>query len=138
SLVAGTSNNYFTIVGAGGDDTVDASAVVNTPLVFAATSGVNNLKGGGGNDAFVFFADQLTAADTVTGGLGADVLYFKSSGIVASDAFTNVTGIDAVVTEPTAGNSMTLTDAMVSSAEALNQFIILGGAGADVVDASAV
>src|SRR3954470_10034347 len=107
-LVSGSSSGAFTIVDGGGDDVVDGSGLSSTiPLVFAAAAGSDALKGGPGNDAFVFAATDLTSSDTVQGGAGVDSVYFRTAGAVAADAFANVSGIEAMVLNP-GGNSIAL------------------------------
>jgi VCBS repeat-containing protein len=135
-LVAGSSLGFFAILDGGGNDTVDASAVSTTPMVFYAAGGSDTLKGGGGNDAIVIAAANLTSADTIQGGAGIDNLYFSTAGTVAASAFTNVSGIEGIGLS-SLGNSVTLTNAMVASSNN-GGFAVADGAGDDTVDASGI
>jgi hypothetical protein len=136
-LVAGTSTGNFRVEGGAGGDTVDASAITNfTPVSFIAGTGNDSFKGGNGRSDSVFAANALTSADTVVGGSAADFLYFLTAGAVAVDAFANVSAIEGVVFD-SGGNSVTLTDGLVSGSSN-GVFRVGGGAGDDVVDASAV
>jgi len=137
ALVAGTSTGNFRVEGGAGDDTVDASFITNfTPVSFIAGTGNDSFKGGNGRSDSVFAANALTSADTVVGGSAADFLYFLTAGAVAVDAFANVSAIEGIVFD-SGGNSVTLTDSLVSGSS-VGVFRIGGGAGDDVVDASAV
>ena len=60
SSVVGTSIGVFNVGDGVGDDVVDASAVVNTPVAFYAATGNDTFKGGGGSDGFIFAATNLT------------------------------------------------------------------------------
>src|SRR4051812_16735553 len=137
SLVAGTSTGFFWILGGAGSDTVDASAISNgTAVSFLAGSGADTFKGGNGRNDSVFAADELTSADTVTGGSFIDTLYFLTPGEVAATAFANVTDIEGLGLDP-GGNTVTLTDSLVAGSS-IGSFRVGGGAGADIVDASAI
>jgi len=137
SLVAGTSTGFFWILGGAGSDTVDASAISNgTAVSFIAGSGADTFKGGNGRNDSVFAADELTSADTVTGGSAIDTLYFSTPGEIALTAFANATNIEALGLDP-GGNKVTLTDSLVAGSS-IGSFRVGGGAGADIVDASAI
>ena len=124
-------------MGGAGSDTVDASAISNgTAVSFLAGSGADTFKGGNGRDDSVFAADELTSADTVTGGSAIDTLYFLTPGEVAATSFANVTNIEGLGLDP-GGNKVTLTDSLVAGSS-IGSFRVGGGAGADIVDASAI
>ena len=135
-LVAGTSTGFFTVLDGGGDDTVNAGAVSTKPIVFYAAAGADTFIGGGGNDAVVFAAADLTSADTIQGGAGIDNLFFSTAGTVAATALNNVTGIEGIGLS-SGGNNVTLTTALVTSANG-GSFAVSDGAGNDTVDASGV
>jgi Ca2+-binding RTX toxin-like protein len=138
-FVAGTSLGYFNVVATGsGNDTVDASGITNgTTIVFTAASGADTLKGGNGNDVFLFAPANLTSGDTIIGGSGFDYIQFTQAGTVAGSAFTNVSGVDALLLGG-AGNNVTLTDQLVNSADS-NQFTVRAlGSGTNTVDGSAL
>src|SRR3954469_19772298 len=59
-LVAGSSLGYFNVVESGGNNSVDASSLTTT-VAFQAASGTDTLKGGSGNDVFLFAPSDLTA-----------------------------------------------------------------------------
>ena len=84
----------------------------------------------------MFAADELTSADTVTGGSAIDTLYFLTPGEVAATAFANVTNIEGLGLDP-GGNTVTLTDSLVAGSS-IGSFRVGGGAGADIVHASAI
>ena len=136
SVVAGSSVGYFAIVDGGGNDTVDATPITATPIVFFAGAGGDTFKGGGGNDAVFIAPTDLTSADTFQGGAGADNLYLNAGGTVAAAAFTNVTGFEGLGLS-SLGNNVTLTNGMVTGTSS-GYFAINDGGGNDTVDASAV
>jgi hypothetical protein len=136
SMVAGSSAGYFAVVDGGGNDTVDASTVSTTPIVFFAAAGSDTFKGGGGNDAVSIAPANLTSADTFQGGAGIDNLYFSTAGTVADSAFTNVSGIEGVGLS-SGGNNITLTNGLVAGSNS-GSFAVSDGAGNDSVDASGV
>jgi Ca2+-binding RTX toxin-like protein len=139
SLVNSSDAGLFQIRAIGsGNNTFDGSALTSTrTLIFYSGTGADTLKGGQGNDAFVFTnPGDLTAADTVSGGVGDDAILFVNGGIVAANAFNNVTGIEEMALS-FSGNSVTLTDALVAGSS-VNAFAVAAQGGTNVVDASGV
>ena len=135
-FAASSSTGYLAITDGGGNDTVNASAVSATTIVFFAGAGADTFTGGSGNDAFFVAATDLNAVDTFQGGLGLDNLYFTTGGTVGPTALTNVTGVEAVVLNGL-GNSVTLTNTLVGGSDN-GALAVAGGAGNDSVDASGV
>jgi len=136
-LVAESSAGIFSVVGGGGNDTVDASGVTNgMRIAFYAVSGVDSFIGGNGNDYVEFAVAELTAADTVNGGNGFDILAFSTGGTVSAAALGSVSHIEELILS-NAGNSVTLSNAFVASADN-SVMSILGGTGNDTIDASGV
>jgi Ca2+-binding RTX toxin-like protein len=135
-LVAGSSNGYFVVRDSSGDDKVNASFVVSTPIAFFSNGGNDTFTGGGGNDTFLFSAADLTAADTVVGRAGSNKLILSTAGTVSAASLVNVSEIDALVLS-SAGNNVTLTDALAAGSS-VGYFSVVGGAGNDTVDASFV
>ena len=136
-LVAGSSAGAFVVIGAAGNDTVNASAVTNgMPIVFSGNGGSDTFVGSSGVNISYFNAGDLTAADTVTGGVGTDTIVIASAGTLAASAFTNVTGIETLYLN-TAGNNVTLTNGLVAGSSA-GAFVVIGAAGNDAVNASGV
>ena len=135
-FAASSSTGYLAITDGGGNDTVNASAVSATTIVFFAGAGADTFTGGSGNDAFFVAATDLNAVDTFQGGLGIDNLYFTTGGTVGPAALTNVTGVEALVLNG-AGNSVILTNAVVGGSDN-GALVVADGAGNDSVDASGV
>ena len=131
SLVAGTSTGFFWILGGAGSDTVDASAISNTPGAAPMPSRAETVA-----TIPCLRRTKLTSADTVTGGSAIDTLYFLTPGEVAATAFANVTNIEGLGLDP-GGNTVTLTDSLVAGSS-IGLFRVGGGAGADIVHASAI
>jgi Cadherin domain len=134
-LVSGTSIGYFAIADSEDNDTVDASAVSATPIVFFSRGG-DSFSGGHGNDALAIASADLTAAETIQAGAGIDNLYLTTSGTVSASAFAHVTGIEGLVLANGA-NNVTLTDAL-TAASGIGYFAVAGGTGNDTVDASGI
>ena len=133
-LVTGAS--YFSINDGGGNDSVDASAVTTTPIVFFAGAGSDTFTGGGGNDAVYVAVADLTSADSLQGGAGVDNLYLTTAGTVPGSAFANVGGFEGLVLSGL-GNNVTLTNGLVAGSSN-GMFAVADGAGSDTVDASGV
>jgi Ca2+-binding RTX toxin-like protein len=65
------------VTGAGGNDSIDASAVAAAAVSVTGGAGNDTLKGGGGNDSF--HADAaLDGADVMTGGAGGDTFDYAA------------------------------------------------------------
>lgn len=140
TFVAGTfagtaSAGNFTVQGAGGDDTVNAAALTASGRVaFVAGGGTDNFTGGAGADRVLINAADLTSTDRIAGGTGTDALILTSAGALAANALAQVTGIERLFFNA-GGNSATITQGVAGSAT--GGFAVIGGAGADSVDASA-
>ena len=82
-LVAGSSlpDNFFSVMGSAGADTVDGSAITSKRLNIASGGGIDTLMGGSLNDVL----DGGLQADTMTGGLGDDVYYVNDPGDVVTE-----------------------------------------------------
>jgi hypothetical protein len=80
----------------GEDLAFDGSAESNGHFRIFAGQGVDDLKGGAGNDGFFFGADaNLTAADRITGGAGTDSIALRGNYALAFDA-ASFTGIEVL------------------------------------------
>jgi Ca2+-binding RTX toxin-like protein len=136
SSYVGTASVGWVTVFSGGNDTIDASAATsaNARIQVFAGGGTDTLLGGAGADNFRFLPADLTAADTVDGGAGTlDLITLEGAGALAANAFANVTNIERIMLHA-GGNSLTLTETTVGSAD--GPLAVIGGAGDDVVDAS--
>ncbi|SFS10949.1 calcium-binding protein [Sphingomonas jatrophae] len=127
-----------TVTGGTGADSLNTSAVtVATQRVeFSAGTGSDAYVGGTGIDVLKIAAAELTAADSFAGGSGSavDVVEFTTAGTVG--ATSGVTGVERFQLNA-GGNSLAVGDATVASATSAT-LTVLGGAGNDVVNASAV
>ena len=145
NALVGASDNSSKMVrvfGNAGNDIIDASAVTTAAnrINVNARAGNDTLTGGAGSDSFYFAAADLTNLDTVNGGTGtsADYLRVTTAGTIASSALSNVSHIEQIRLAD-GSNSLTLTDALVGSCDNVHHiFGVYGGAGDDIVDASAV
>jgi Ca2+-binding RTX toxin-like protein len=96
AAVSGTSIGVFNIADGVGNDVIDASASVNTPIAFYAQTGNDTFRGGSGSDGFIISAANLTAGDTMVGGAGFDVLSITTNGTVTAANNAGVSQIEAV------------------------------------------
>jgi len=143
-LTAGFSYNLTpndANVAAGQTLTVDGSTLgASDSLTFNATNETNvyfDLIGGAGADTFIFTAANLSANDTVQGGSGAaDTLKFATAGTISASALANVSGVETIDLA-NGTNSITLTNALVASANGAS-LTINGGTGADTINAGGV
>ncbi|MEJ0075786.1 MAG: hypothetical protein WDO17_10115 [Alphaproteobacteria bacterium] len=133
AMVAGTDNGVLVVLDGVGDDTVDASVVASTRVVFAATSGIDSFTGGGGSDVALFSATGLTSADGFAGGTGFDVIELTTAGTVAASAFANFTEVDELFLT-FGGNNITLNGGMVANSEG-GVFVVYDQGGTNTVDA---
>jgi hypothetical protein len=137
SLVGGSDNGVFAVLGGAGDNVIDASGVTNgVSIAFLAGGGGDTFRGGNGADGFAFKASEVTAADTVQGGAGIDNLFIVTAGTLDAASFTNVTGTEAIVLADGV-NHVTLTNGLVAGTS-IGYFAVAGGSGNDTVDASGV
>jgi hypothetical protein len=84
---------------AGEDFTFDGSAETDGHFFLAGGRGVDTLKGGAGNDIFVFDGDRWGASDSVDGGAGSrDALIISAGNGLTHIGFgaTSLTGIESV------------------------------------------
>ena len=136
--IAGSTLGYLAVVDGSGNDTVDASGVTAGTTVVYASGGGDTFTGGSGSSSiyYLFAPTNLTSADTIHGGAGFDVVQLTAAGALAANALANVTNIDALYLS-SGGNSVTLTNGAVAGSS-LGYFVVVGGAGNDSVDATAV
>ena len=132
----------------------DASAVTNGgAFTFIANGGTNTLKGGSGNDTFVFANAAFSANDVVSGGAGTDTLKFSDAVNQTDGAFANVSSVEAIVLANAvnvltlgsyasamvggAGHTLTIDDSAATGALTLNasavtaDLVVNTGAGND-------
>jgi Ca2+-binding RTX toxin-like protein len=98
-------------------------------------------------DLFLFAADDLTSGDVVVGGPGGpgilDTLHITTGGVVTAEDISGVRSIEQVLLSD-AGVSITIPATLFSDAyvsypnDSRRLLTIKGGAGADVIDCSAV
>jgi Ca2+-binding RTX toxin-like protein len=133
------SAGFFSVRGATGNDTIDAS------LVTSAGNRVQFVLGGGGDDTFIgsngadvlrINANELTAADSLNAGAStSDVLRFDTAGAVDAGGFTNVRRVERVELNA-GGNAITVTQAFAASAEG-GRLLVFSGGGNNTIDAQA-
>ena len=127
-------------VAAGQRLAVNGSAATSLTLdASAETDGYYSLIGGSGADTFIFDAADFSRFDAVQGGAGAvvDTLQFSTAGTLSASALANVRGIERISLAVAGASSVTLTDALVGSAN--NALVtVTGGNGNDVINAAAV
>ena len=105
---------------------------------YIGNPGQNDLFNGTASpDEFQFATVDLTSGDTIFGAGGSDTLRFTTSGTVSASAFANVSSIEQIALFNGGSNSLTLTDALVGSANA-TLLTVTGGAGNDLMDGSQV
>jgi large repetitive protein len=124
AAVSGTSIGVFNVADGVGNDVIDASASVNTPIAFYAQTGNDTFKGGSGNDGFIIAAANLTAGDTLVGGAGFDVLSITTNGTVTAANNAGVSQIESV--QLLAGGEFDLANTLSTTA--------LSGVGSSAVD----
>ncbi|WP_439815493.1 beta strand repeat-containing protein [Zavarzinia sp. CC-PAN008] len=134
-LASSANGAVLTIVGAMGNDFVQAGGLTASAIDFSGSGGVDTVIGGLGADTFRFTATALTAADRVTGGGGTaiDQLVFTSAG---TQVLTGVTGIEKIVLVNGA-NTLALSDAFVGAASG-DVVSIATNMGNDVINAGSL
>lgn len=142
--VAGSSdaNQRLIVIGNAGDDTIDGSAVTTATnrLLIVAGAGNDTLTGGAGADTFGFKTADFNAADTVNGGTGSatDTLAFSTSGPIAASAFAGVSHIERLTFTKAVSHNVTLSDALVASADDNHLLTLIGNSDIDIFNASLV
>jgi Ca2+-binding RTX toxin-like protein len=135
SFAGAASAGNFTVQGSAGNDSVNAAALgASSRVAFITGAGDDQFDGGAGADRVLAAASELTGADRLAGGGGVDALIITSAGAIAADALAQVTGIERIFFNA-GGNTITLTQGAAGSA--IGGLAVIGGAGADSVDASA-
>ncbi len=110
---ASTLSRGITLIGGDGDDTLIGGAgddvIVGDGDTGANSGGVDDLRGGAGNDQFLFETGELTTADAVDGGEGDDeiVLTENSSNAVAGIG-SGVTSIERVLAHDNASGTVSV------------------------------
>ena len=165
NVAAGTQ---FTIDGsllrAGENLTVNASAETNGSFVMWGGLGTDTLTGGAGNDTFYFAFGKFGASDVLTGGAGSDALYLRH-GLTATIGAGQLNGIETIgftagtagvtanynltasnanlaagATMTVAGGALLATEALTfnASAETDGYYNMTGGAAGDVLTGGAL
>jgi Ca2+-binding RTX toxin-like protein len=117
--------------------TVEAGATVAiSALCFAGTDTVNISSSVIRNDEIVFDPGNLAGTDHINGGGGTDdVLRFRSSGNITQAQLAGVSAVEHVIFDQP-GNQIALNASMLTGV-ASSLIRVDGGAGADVIDATA-
>jgi Ca2+-binding RTX toxin-like protein len=127
------------VTGNSGNDTIDASTVSSAAYALYVIAGAGNdtFAGGSEADTFSFNASDVSSLDSVNGGTGValDRLILASAGNVSS--FNTMSHIEQIVLA-NGNNSLTLTDALVTSADDGHLLTVFGGTGNDTVNALSV
>jgi hypothetical protein len=155
---AGVAGGTITVFGGNRGNTIDGSRLTSAgeTLVIEAGAGTDILKGGLGNDIFVFAAADLLRTDKVTGGGGNNELLLTTAGIIAAGG---VSGVETYRLAAGGRNSLVLTNANFAGINgstitvhcgnhgntidgsavslAANSLVIDGGSGADVLKGGA-
>ncbi len=144
------------IYGGTGGNTINGSGLTGTTdnLDIYGGAGADVLKGGAGNDIFVFTAANLTKTDTVSGGGGNNELLMTTAGAIAANGVSEVetyvladgaanTLSLAAANFAVAGSTITVSDGnngnTVSAAgvAAPDRIVVYAGGGADVLTGGA-
>ena len=132
AMVASAQGRVVALFDNGGDDVVDAAAVLGGRVTFNMAGGTDLFLGGAGDDRVNVLPGDLTAADRLEGGAGLDVLTLTGAGALAADALAQVTGFERLQFSAL-GNAATITAGLAAVPGGL---AVLGGAGDDSVDAT--
>jgi Ca2+-binding RTX toxin-like protein len=132
------------IIGSKAADTIDARRLDGSRgsngIDVTAGSGVDRLLGGASRDVFRFAAQDLDG-DIVTGGnavTSIDKLIITTAGALSAGALANVTGVETIMLAA-GGNSIVLQNANIAVQGGSTGYIeVIGGAGNDSVDGSAL
>lgn len=134
--LTGVANGRIQVVSGTGADVINASAVTQGYGVEAiAGAGADMLYGGGGNDLFRAAASQI-AGDVIRGNGGIDIVDITTGGTLAANALAGVQGVEQVHLSDS-GNGVTLLDGNFTGVSS-TRIKVIGGAGNDVVNASAL
>jgi hypothetical protein len=131
------------------DVKVDASGMTGKSVFMTAGAKNNDFLGANLKDTFSFATATFNGSDKVGGGTSGklgDILLFTTGGAIAAGAFAGTQQIERIFLSD-AGNTITLTDALLATSEGLNgltplldgtvlKFEVEGGKGADKVDLS--
>jgi Ca2+-binding RTX toxin-like protein len=100
----------------------------------------DNIVGGAGNDTFNILTAVLSNPsfyhERVVGGDGMDTLALRGGGTISAGALDQVRDIEKI-TFSNSATSLTLTNALVTSADA-HTLTVIGGSGNDTIDGSGV
>jgi Ca2+-binding RTX toxin-like protein len=125
------------VIGGAGNDVVSAGALTSpNSLDITAGAGNDSFTTGAGNDQFRFAANALNGSDLIAAGAGVDDIFITTGGDIAENALTQVTGIERIYLS-NAGNSLLVANGAVATAND-KQLFVVGGAGNDLIVASAV
>ena len=156
ALVSSSDDNHRLTISFGGESLdfknsqkVDGSGVTtatNTLLFTIGGAGTFDLTGGAGADVFRFDNDgrfggpTLFSTVTMNGGTGPslDSIVLSYSGTIDPTALVNTSHIEIVTLANLGPNSITLTDAMVGTADDGQLVTVNGSSYADTIDASQV
>lgn len=90
---------HFVSTSTTNNDVFDATAGgFTTGLTFEMGGGNDSLKGGSGNDVFVFEQNGLTGADSIDGGTGSNSLHLDNSASAITGAAVNLNNLSNVST----------------------------------------
>lgn len=104
---------------------------------FTGRSGTNeSFVGTASADSFLFAVSDLDSLDSFAGNGGFDTLVLTSAGALSGNALSGMTGVERISLFG-GGNSLFLNDNIFSGV-ANGQIQIVGGAGADAIDASGI
>lgn len=116
--------------------TFDGSAETGGSFAFLDGTGTDHVTGGAGDDTFSFQIGALTSADKVAGGGGSDTLTFTTAGTLTAADFAHVGGIEKIALA-NGINKVTLSNALVTSASG-HTLTVTGGSKADTISAASV